>query len=292
MPTYYPIDESTARTAHQMVHMSDYPENSCTESYRAAVDHAAALAESQRQRTSPYYHAAISRLLDSYARRLADWQNAYNRNQAAYPSQFIAGASGYNMRKHQKQMTREDSLWAEYDEIKSILDKIKSVGTGPVDLADPHAREILSDRLKEYTATLETYKSANAYYRKHGTLQGCPGLGSATPTATGFDLYGVPFPDFELASLRGKIKRTQARLEQLEKLTAAPEEESQEFPGGEIVKNAAENRLQIIFDDIPSPELRQQLKSSGFRWSPTNRAWQRQLTDNALRSAKSILKID
>lgn len=225
MPTYYPIDESTARTAHQMVHMSDYPENSCTESYRAAVDQAAALAESQRQRTSPYYHAAISRLLDSYARRLADWQNAYNRNQAAYPSQFIAGASGYNM-------------------------------------------------------------------RKHGTLQGCPGLGSATPTATGFDLYGVPFPDFELASLRGKIKRTQARLEQLERLTVTQEEESQEFPGGEIVKNAAENRLQIIFDDIPSPELRQQLKSSGFRWSPTNRAWQRQLTGNALRAAKSILKID
>ena len=196
------------------------------------------------------------------------------------------------MRKHQKQMTREKSLWAEYDEIKSILDKIKSVGTGPVDLADPHAREILTDRLKEYTATLDTYKAANAFYRKHGTLQGCPGLSSATPTATGFELYGVPFPDFELASLRGKIKRTQARLEQLEKLTAAPAEESQEFPGGEIVKNAPENRLQIIFDDIPSPELRQQLKSNGFRWSPTNRAWQRQLTDNAIRAAKSILKID
>ena len=33
------------------------------------------------------------------------------------------------MKKHEKQMSREDTLWKEYDEIKAILNKIEAVGT-------------------------------------------------------------------------------------------------------------------------------------------------------------------
>ena len=110
---YYNIDENTARTAHYMVHMGDYKPGSATEGYRAAVDEAAALVERKKQTVSPYYHEKLDSLLDRYARRLAEWKNAYNRNQASYPSQFICGAGGFNMRKHNKQMSREDALWKE-----------------------------------------------------------------------------------------------------------------------------------------------------------------------------------
>lgn len=147
---YYEISEETARTAHSMVHMSDYKPGSATDGYRAAVDEAAALVASKKAEVSPFYHDKLDALLDRYARRLAEWTNAHNRNQASYPSQFISGAGGYNMKKHNKQMAREDTLWKEYDEIKGILSKIKSVGTGPVDLADPHAREILTEQLAAY----------------------------------------------------------------------------------------------------------------------------------------------
>ena len=108
--TYYPINEETARNAHYMVHMSDYKPGSATASYRAAVDEAAALVEAQKVKVSPYYHDKLDGLLDHYARRLAEWTNDYNRNQASYPSQFISGAGGFNMRKHNKQMTREDKI--------------------------------------------------------------------------------------------------------------------------------------------------------------------------------------
>ena len=124
---YYEISEETARTAHSMVHMSDYKPGSATDGYRAAVDEAAALVASKKAEVSPFYHDKLDALLDRYARRLAEWTNAYNRNQASYPSQFISGAGGYNMKKHNKQMAREDTLWKEYDEIKGILSKIKSV---------------------------------------------------------------------------------------------------------------------------------------------------------------------
>ena len=127
---YYEINEDTARSAHYCVHMSDYRPGSATNGYRAAVDEAAALVEARKSKVSPYYHDKLDALLDRYARRLAQWMNDYNRNQASYPSQFISGAGNYNMKKHEKQMSREGTLWKEYDEIKAILNKIEAVGTG------------------------------------------------------------------------------------------------------------------------------------------------------------------
>ena len=78
---YYEINEEIARRAHEMVHMSDYVPGRCTASYRIAVDNAAALVAKQKQRVSPFYFEKLDALLDSYARRLAQWQNDYNRNQ-------------------------------------------------------------------------------------------------------------------------------------------------------------------------------------------------------------------
>ena len=152
---YYEINEDTARSAHYCVHMSDYRPGSATTGYRAAVDEAAALVEARKAKVSPYYHDKLDALLDRYARRLAQWTNDYNRNQASYPSQFIAGASNYNTKKHNRQMAREGDLWKEYDEIKAILTKIEAVGSGPVDLSDPHAREMLADQLQKLQNKLD-----------------------------------------------------------------------------------------------------------------------------------------
>lgn len=78
-----------------------------------------------------------------------------------------------------------------------------------------------------------------------------------------------------------------------DKLQAVREQENKEmtFEGGILVWNYEEDRLQILFDDIPEESKRTELKSSGFRWSPTNKAWQRQLTSNAIRAAKRILNL-
>ena len=300
MPTYYQIEEQTARNAHYMVHMSDYKPGSATASYRAAVDEAAALVETQKAKVSPYYHDKLDNLLDRYARRLAQWTNDYNRNQASYPSQFISGAGGFDMRKHNKQMSREDTLWKEYDEIKGLLHKIESVGTGPVDLTDPHAREILTDQLKKLQKQLDDGKALNAYYRKHNTFKGFPDMTAEAAEKFSADFADTrqrcpwidkPFPDYELTSLRGKIKRVEYRISELDKLQAAATQsaDSTRFDGGEIVRNAELNRLQIIFDSIPDDETRASLKSNGFRWSPRNQAWQRQLTQNAESAARRVL---
>jgi len=306
VPRYYEISESTARRAHDMNSMRDYPANRATDEYRAAVDAAAALVASKKASVSPYYHDKLDSLLDRYARRLAEWTNAYNRNRASCPSILVSGGSNFPVNKKNKQNAREDSLWQEYKTIEAILEKIKSVGTGSVDLTDPHAREILTDQLNAYQKALDDAKAANAYYRKHKTLDGCPGIGPrerewltrpgvfAKGDGSPLALYGCPFPAYELQSRRGYIKRVADRLAELDRLEAAKADpaESTKFDGGEIVRNAVENRLQILFDDKPDEDTRAALKANGFRWSPRNQAWQRQLTDNAESAARRVLGLN
>lgn len=301
--TYYPIDEATARRGHEMMSMRDYIPNSATDSYRASVDQAAALVADKKKHTSPFYHGKLDAYLDSYAKRLAQWTNDYNRNKASCPSVMISGAANFPVNKKHKQNAREDRLWEEYKTIEAILDKIKSIGTGPVDLTDPHARELLNDQLQKLQKKLEDDKALNAYYRKHKSFDGFPGLSAETAAKLTADFADTrqrcpwidkPIPDYELTSLRGKIKRVQARIAELDKLQQAQAEPNPatDYDGFQLIRNAAENRLQIIFDEIPDPDMREKLKSNGFRWSSRNKAWQRQLTDNAERAARSILGIE
>ena len=139
----------------------------------------------------------------------------------------------------------------------------------------------------------------NAHYRKHKTMKGFPGM--ADETAAEMDeaiksapaFAQTPFPDFELASLRGKIKRTQENLAKLDGIEQHKDDAANtlEFDGGKIFLNMEANRLQILFDEIPDEETRAALKSNGFRWSPKNQAWQRQLTRNAEYAARQVLDL-
>lgn len=296
---YYPIDEATARRAKEMMSFSDYKEGSATAEYRQMVDQAAALVERKKQKVSPFYHDKLDALLDRYSRRMAQWTNDHNRNGASCPSVLICGPANFPTKKKARQNARDDTLWREYQEIQGILDKIKTIGTGPVDLTDPHAREILEDRIRRLEGQLDKGKKMNAHFRKHKTLRGFPGLLDDEAAAMDKSIMEAPafarspFPDFELASLRNKIKTAKNRLADLDKLEAQQEQPQAEetFPGGRVVHNAEENRLQILFYEIPDADTRAALKSRGFRWSPKNQAWQRQLTRNAEYDARQVLEL-
>lgn len=197
MTTYYPINENLARASHNMRSMSTYPDGYATREYRASVDKAAALVEEKKQKVSPYYHEKLDALLDSYARRLAQWTDDHNRNGASCPSVLVCGAGNFPVRKKQKQNAREDTLWHEYEEIEAILTKIKAVGTGPVE-----------DQHDGYT------------YRENNEIM----------------------------------------------------------------------RVQFIFPGKPDDETRTMLKENGFRWAPSQGAWQRQLTANAKYAAHRVIE--
>ena len=76
--------------------------------------------------------------------------------------------------------------------------------------------------------------------------------------------------------------------QRIEELSSRSEFAGWTFPGGEAKINEAENRLQLIFEEKPDADQRQELKSNGFKWAPSQGAWQRQLNQNAIRAAARI----
>ena len=136
-------------------------------------------------------------------------------------------------------------------------------------------------------------KAVNAYYRKHGTLDGCPHLSPENienlkaDMASGWHYEKKPFQSWELSNNNAEIRRVKARIEQLSK-QAQQEFSGWEFDGGRVEMNREDNRLQVFFDGKPDADTRAELKSNGFRWAPSVGAWQRQLTDNAIRAADRL----
>ena len=127
MPTYYPIDETAARRAKEMSSFYDYKPGSATASYRQEVDKAAAIAEAQKSRVDPMYHEKIDRLLDTYARKLAENLNHGYAIAARCPSVFIVGPANFPVRKKEKQNRADDANIREWQEIQGILAGLKNL---------------------------------------------------------------------------------------------------------------------------------------------------------------------
>lgn len=54
----------------------------------------------------------------------------------------------------------------------------------------------------------------------------------------------------------------------------------QDFNHFTVIENEQINRYQIIFGGKPAPEIIKNLKENGFKWAPSQQAWQRQITIN------------
>lgn len=107
-------------------------------------------------------------------------------------------------------------------------------------------------------------------------------------------LDDIGYARYRLQNNNANIHRIKERLAELEKKEAASGNEtvSLEFTGGDIHLNFEQDRLQIEFPGKPNPETITLLKKNGFRWSPSNQAWQRQLTSNALIAATNVTDVD
>ena len=99
----------------------------------------------------------------------------------------------------------------------------------------------------------------------------------------------VGHPDYALQNNNANIHRIEGRIKELRttKDRGTLETENQFF---KIVENTKVMRLQLFFDGKPEPEVRDVLKSNGFRWAPSQSAWQRQLTNNARYALKRVIE--
>ena len=290
---YYPIDETAARRAKEMNSFFDYQEGSVTEEYRRSVDAAVEIAERQKLRADPIHHEKIDRLLDTYARKLAENINKRNAIAARVPSVLIAGSANFPVRKKEKQNRADDVAMEEWRQIQGLLDKIRSTGRGGISADDPEAVAKLRAKLGSLERTQEHMKAVNAFFRKHNTLDGCPELSAEeieklkVSMARDWRVPPKPFPSYMLTNNNASIRQVKERIAELTR-QAETGYEGWQFDGGSVAVDREANRLQVFFDAKPDADVRAVLKSSGFRWAPSAGAWQRQLNDNAIRAAKGL----
>lgn len=294
MPTYYSIDETAARRAKEMNSHFGYKPGSATASYRQEVDKAATIAEAQKTRVDPMYHEKIDRLLDTYARRLAENLNQSYAIAIRCPSVLVAGPANFPVRKKEKQNRADEANLQEWRDIQGILARIRGTGMAGISSDDENALQKLREKLDRREREQEVMKSVNAYYRKHGTLDGCPLLSAEeaekikAAMARDWRANPKPYNSYLLSNNNQMIRSIKARITELEAKQSSPAPEGWSFEGGRVVMNQEENRIQILFDGKPDADIRSELKHAGFRWAPSQGAWQRMLNQNGIYAAKSI----
>lgn len=201
----------------------------------------------------------------------------------------VAGPSNYNVKKSDKQVDGIRRTMVEMEEkisrfientqkmIKKLeppekaierISKGKWVYGQAIASDDPYVLEKLYAKKEFQERYQEKMKAANKEARKKGEVP--------------------PYPAFELSNNRQNLKATKDRIAKIEKMRQADYSEIP-FEGGVIVPDINDCRVKIIFDEKPEVKVRGLLKKNAFHWSTKNKAWQRQLTANALAVAEQIL---
>jgi hypothetical protein len=155
---------------------------------------------------------------------------------------------------------------------------------------DPDATEKLVDKIERLKKRQGVMKRANQLIRK-ADREGLADLGFSEETIAKLfaqDFAGrAGFPNYALTNNSANIRRLEKRLAAIQNAQETTEER---FPDGvRLVDNVEANRLQIFFPEIPSEEIRRELRRDGFHWSPTVGAWQRHRSNRATYLAKLIL---
>ena len=91
--------------------------------------------------------------------------------------------------KRQQQNRARDNNLEEWRYIQGLLDKIRSTGMGGISADDPAAIEKLQKKLDGLERSQLIMKEVNAYYRKHGKLDGCALLVPDPVSYTHLDVY-------------------------------------------------------------------------------------------------------
>lgn len=160
---------------------------------------------------------------------------------------------------------------------------------------DPHILEKLEAKVECLQSEQESMKKFNAYWKKHKTIVGMEGYSDEEARALDLkiksDLYNdKPFATFQLSNNNSQIRAIKKRMESIKDLKEEGEFETVEFDGGSVVGNKEAVRLQFLFDGKPDEDTRTILKSHGFKWAPSQKAWQRQWSKNGELAVKSVLK--
>lgn len=232
-----------------------------------------------------------------YSKKLAMYFNSYYNNEGRCPSIAISGGGNFPVKKKNKQNERRDALAREYNALKEYEEKIEHLlyAKQVIRADDANAIELLEEKLAERKERQEFMKAANKAVRKKNIEAGNDELRDLGFTEKQISAFRIPeygvlgFQPYELSGNNAEIHRLEKRIETLKaiKETGSCEYETEFFS---VTEDAEDMRLRLFFDYKPSEEIRDALKSNGFKWAPSNGCWQRQLTESAKFAMRRVLE--
>lgn len=294
---YFHINESSARTAHNMMSMRDYSEGSTTAGYRSEVDKAYDIADKVAEK-KPEEAERAYRLAERYSKKMAEYYNKESSIGMMCPSVMISGAGNFPVKKKERQLAAWERNHEFYQYVQGILTKIENIlyGREIIKSDDERAIEKLEEKLEDMKKLQEDMKAANKALRLKDKEAGNDQLREMGYSEESIEelrkpdyLGRVGYPNFQLSNNNANIHRVEERLKRLKAVKERGSSE-QEYKTFKVVENTEAMRYQIIFDGKPDAEIRTLLKSNGFKWAPSQGAWQRQITSNGKWALKKVVE--
>lgn len=290
------INEEAARTAQNMMSFNEYQLGSRTKEYQEDVNEVYDLAEEVVARRGEEYRERVWRLATRYAKNLGKYFNEEARIGCMCPSVMISGAGNFPVKKKEKQVKAWDKNHEFYNYCQSIRGKLNNLlySKEVIKSDDENAIEALEEKIDNLREVQENMKEINKYYRKHHTLEGCDLLTEKQlqKLQGSMDQFGYdrsPYPSWALQNNLANIKRCQQRVDKLKKTKEKGTSEA-DYGDFKVIENTELMRIQIVFDGKPDEAIRSTLKANGFRWAPSQGAWQRQLTSNGKYALRRVIE--
>ncbi len=249
--------------------------------------------------------------IEAFARRHVDLTRRYWAAEGRCMNWFVTGPAPFPVARNERRMKISDARRADLKAHEATARKAakrKAFPNGtddePIRSGDPAALQRIMTRIEETALSIDRMKAANAIIRRMekdlateedmiAAVAANTGL-SAEAAARGIKLAPWQFRrGFSTANSRAELRRLQQRLAALARMkergTQSKEVET-DVGAVEIKENADIARIQLLFQGKPDDPTRRVLKANGFRWSPSQGAWQRHLNEAGRYAAQRVLK--
>lgn len=234
---------------------------------------------------------------EAYSKKYIEMYASWMSEMSRCMSSFITGPANFPTAKAEKRNRWERSARERLDEwakkvIKRLNGKHRLRGWEEIERLQEKADRLNSIQEKMKTIN-KIVRSKNSDEDKRDELRGLGISDSHIEILMEEPEYSFQrkgFQPWQMSNNLAKIKDTEERIRRLTKIAESNDREV-EFEGGKIEICNSEERIRIYFDEIPSEEMRDKLKHAAFKWSRSNVAWQRQITDNAMRATERLFNV-
>lgn len=252
-------------------------------------------------------HDATDEQKQRYAAKFKQLLSAYMGSMSRIVSTMIAGPSNFPVRRMEKLNRFSDNAYSNFNNwreaaLKGIKKSIEK--NMPEEMKWLKQFQILERNIRSSAKTImeidngiNTYSTRALFVKSiTGSILTCAKHGHVELVENALDLLK------ELNSKHTKPIVTEnhkvfnaledAKAVRSSRVEAVKKENTTyQFDGGEIILNFEADRIQVQHDNKPAPEIISLLKKNAFKWSPSNKVWQRQITANAIHATNNLFDV-